>query len=135
MDRQFLNDYYQLEREHWWFQVREKIIIEQVERIYSGQQSLKILNVGAATGRSSEILQPFGKVDSLEYDRPSFEFCRDELNMEIGVLNRCHHIEFNRAPSAGWLPLVKRILVDYDALYSSASASNDNSIRRKRSRN
>jgi replication-associated recombination protein RarA len=36
-------------------------------------------------------------------------------DMEIGVLNRCHHIEFNRAPSAGWLPLVKRILVDYDA--------------------
>jgi replication-associated recombination protein RarA len=36
-------------------------------------------------------------------------------DMEIGVLNRCHKIEFNRAPSTGWLPLVKRILVDYDA--------------------
>lgn len=83
MERQFLNEYYQLERKHWWFQVREQIIVEQLERMYSSTHTLKILNVGAATGRSSEILQPFGTVDSLEYDYPSFEFCRDVLKMNI----------------------------------------------------
>lgn len=83
MDRQFLDEYFQLEREHWWFQVREKIIVEQVKRLFPEKKSLNILNVGAATGRSTEILQPFGLVDSLEYDLPSFEFCRDELKLNI----------------------------------------------------
>lgn len=36
-------------------------------------------------------------------------------DMEIGVLDRCHQIEFNQAPPQAWLPLVKRILVDHGA--------------------
>lgn len=83
MERIFLDAYYRLEREHWWFQVRENIIIEQLHRISDKKHSLNILNVGAATGRSTEILQPFGTVASLEYDIPSYEFCRDQLKMDI----------------------------------------------------
>ena len=36
-------------------------------------------------------------------------------DMETGVLNRCHLVEFNQAPPQAWLPLVKRILVDHGA--------------------
>jgi ubiquinone/menaquinone biosynthesis C-methylase UbiE len=41
------------------------------------------LNVGAATGRSSEMLEPFGQIQSIEYDEPSYQFCRDVLKMKI----------------------------------------------------
>jgi ubiquinone/menaquinone biosynthesis C-methylase UbiE len=72
-----------MEREHWWFRVRGDIILDHFRTgIYMGK-SLKILNVGAATGRSSEILEPFGDVQSIEYDEPSYQFCRDMLKMKI----------------------------------------------------
>jgi SAM-dependent methyltransferase len=41
------------------------------------------LNVGAATGRSTEILQPYGKVDSVEYDEPSYRFCKEVLGIDV----------------------------------------------------
>jgi DNA polymerase III delta prime subunit len=37
-------------------------------------------------------------------------------DMEIGVLDRCHHVEFNQAPSLAWLPLFKRVLTDHGAV-------------------
>lgn len=83
MDRSFLDSYFKMEREHWWFRVRESIILDVFKsRVYKGEP-LKILNVGAATGRSSQMLEPFGEVQSIEYDEPSYLFCRDTLNMTI----------------------------------------------------
>ena len=37
-------------------------------------------------------------------------------DMEIGVLDRCHHVEFNQAPSQAWLSLFKRVLKDHGAV-------------------
>ena len=83
MDRNFLDAYYKMEREHWWFRVREDIILDHVKsHIYKGKP-LQVLNVGAATGRSSEMLEPFGQIQSIEYDEPSYQFCRDTLKMKI----------------------------------------------------
>lgn len=83
MDRSFLDNYYRMEREHWWFRVRESIILDCFRSdIFCGEQ-INILNVGAATGRSSEMLGSFGQVQSIEYDEPSFRFCRDILKMKI----------------------------------------------------
>ena len=83
MDRNFLDAYYKMERDHWWFRVREEIILDHfMSHIYK-DKPLQILNVGAATGRSSEMLEPFGQIQSIEYDEPSYQFCRDVLNMKI----------------------------------------------------
>lgn len=83
MDRNFLDEYFKMEREHWWFQVREGIILDQFRSSVYKDAPLNILNVGAATGRSSEMLEPFGVVQSIEYDEPSYRFCRDVLKMKI----------------------------------------------------
>lgn len=83
MDRNFLDAYYKMEREHWWFQVREGIILDQFKTVVYENNPLHILNVGAATGRSSEILESFGSVQSIEYDEPSYRFCHENLQMKI----------------------------------------------------
>ena len=82
MDRQFYQDYYKLEREHWWFKVRANIIEEQLMKLNLPKDS-RILNVGAATFRSSEMLSQFGKVTSLEYDKECCEFVRNQLKKEV----------------------------------------------------
>ena len=65
MDRQFYVEYYTLEREHWWFRVRGEIIMDRIKELTGGRTDLKILNVGAATGRTSQILERFGQVTSI----------------------------------------------------------------------
>jgi len=83
MDSEFLKKYYSLEREHWWFLVREKIIRQQLRQSLPQEKSLKILNVGVATGRTTEMLSDYGTVSSVEFDHDTCLFLRNSLKMEV----------------------------------------------------
>jgi len=83
MDAAYFREYYALERKHWWFTVRGKILADLVRRYCSSQPDLRILNVGVATGATSEMLQQFGKVTSLEFDSDCCEFLRTEVGLEV----------------------------------------------------
>ena len=87
MQHDYYKEYYDYEREHWWFVAREKIIITSInkhilEKIIS-DEPLKILNIGCSTGRSSEYLSQFGTVTSLEYDKECCEFTSQKTGLEI----------------------------------------------------
>ena len=85
MNINYYKEYAQLEREHWWFKVRGKIISKLISNCIEGteNQELNILNIGAATGKTSEILTKFGKVTSLEYDQECCDYAKQQFNMNI----------------------------------------------------
>ncbi|MDG1756451.1 MAG: class I SAM-dependent methyltransferase [Bacteroidia bacterium] len=80
MDQKFYQEYYKLEREGWWFKARLSILENYCQAIITNPD-MKILNVGAATGATSEMLSKYGKVTSLEYD----EFCCKFLKEKTGI--------------------------------------------------
>jgi SAM-dependent methyltransferase len=83
MERDYYRQYYTLERGHWWFRVRAGILTDVFARYIGAKAQNKILNVGAATGRTSEILGAFGNVTSIEPDSQCCHFLREELKIEI----------------------------------------------------
>lgn len=83
MDRDYFSKYYTLERTHWWFLVRAGIITDIIRSKVNTDRQLNILNIGSATGRTSEILQEFGNVISVEYDKESVEFSRSILKTPV----------------------------------------------------
>lgn len=86
MDAAYYGEYYRNEREHWWFRARESILRGQIERARrSGLVPARprILNIGAATGRSSEWLADFGDVVSLEYDADCCRLTRDRTGLDV----------------------------------------------------
>lgn len=83
MDRNYYTEYYDLERTHWWFLARGEILLSQIKRLFPNRNDLQILNVGAATGRSSELLAAFGSVRSLEFDETCIEEVKDRLAFKI----------------------------------------------------
>lgn len=80
MKREYYREYYKIERNHWWFKVRNKILIEHASSLFNSKD-IQILNIGAATGKTSELLGEIGKVTTLEIDKESCEFLREELNI------------------------------------------------------
>ena len=70
MNKDYVAKYAHLEINHWWFIIRQKIILQLLQKYVTGVKntSYKILNVGAAGGASSKWLSQFGEVYSLEYD-------------------------------------------------------------------
>ncbi|HNP18966.1 MAG TPA: class I SAM-dependent methyltransferase [Fulvivirga sp.] len=83
MDKGYYKDYYVLERNHWWFMARLKILKSQVESVYGKQRDLKILNVGIATGATTQMLSEFGDVTSVEYDEECCAFVKEELRIDV----------------------------------------------------
>ena len=80
MDKKFYQEYYTLEREGWWFKARLSIL-ESYCKDLAVNTNIKILNVGAATGATSEMLSRYGEVTSLEYDK----FCCEFLKVKTGI--------------------------------------------------
>jgi SAM-dependent methyltransferase len=84
MEKGYYTYYFDLEREHWWFQARNKIIFSQIEKIYQEKKrSLNILNVGVATGSTSQLLSNFGQVTSVEYDQDCIDFVKSKIDLPI----------------------------------------------------
>jgi ubiquinone/menaquinone biosynthesis C-methylase UbiE len=83
MQRDYYIQYYHLERKNWWFLVRLSIIRQAIKKnVYQGNP-LKILNIGVATGASSDMLSLFGDVVSSEYDEETCRFLKENLNIEV----------------------------------------------------
>jgi SAM-dependent methyltransferase len=83
MEKNYYKEYYHLERQHWWFTARAQILMSHVETLFPNRRDLRILNVGVATGRTSELLQQFGNVESVEYDSDCYAFVRDEVKIPV----------------------------------------------------
>lgn len=83
MDKLYYKEYYKLEREHWWFKARLSIIDFFIQEYITKAESIKILNVGAATGATTKMLDNYGDVISIEYDKDCAEFLSTLLNKEV----------------------------------------------------
>ncbi len=83
MDKSYYERYYTFEREHWWFSARAEILMSHIRRVFAQRKDLTILNVGAATGYSSVLLQQFGVVTSVEFDEDCCVFTRNTVKIPI----------------------------------------------------
>jgi len=83
MKAEYYKEYYHLERKNWWFLARKQLLRQQIQLVFEGKKDIRILNVGAALGASTLMLQEFGTVTSLEYDKSCCDFVRDELGMDF----------------------------------------------------
>ena len=83
MDRNYYKQYFEIERNHWWFVARGKMLMNHLGAIVGERKDLKILNVGVATGRTSELLMQFGAVDSIEFDQECYEFTKEVVKIPI----------------------------------------------------
>jgi SAM-dependent methyltransferase len=83
MDKNYYKKYYAFEREHWWFTARAEILMHHIRRVFAHRTDLSILNIGAATGYTSELLQQFGTVTSIEFDEDCYVFTRDVVKIPI----------------------------------------------------
>jgi ubiquinone/menaquinone biosynthesis C-methylase UbiE len=83
MKAEYYQEYYHLERKNWWFLARREILRDQLKGLLRDRENLNILNVGAALGASTLMLQEFGNVTSLEYNKECCDFVKEKLGMDF----------------------------------------------------
>lgn len=83
MDQQYFKEYYHLERVNWWFTVRRRILRDRIHRQLQSPKGIQSLNIGAATGTTSDMLTEFGEVMSVEYDQECCAFTKTFLSSPL----------------------------------------------------
>ena len=88
MDRAAYDKMAEIDRDHWWFVARRKIISRLIESYRPKDGPLKILEVGAGTGSNLALLKRFGTVDAIEPDdgARTFAEARSGLTLKGGYL-------------------------------------------------
>ena len=84
MDSNYYEEYFYLEREHWWFKARNQILDIHINSLLKKKdKNYRILNIGAGTGYTSEILSKYGEVKSIEFNEKCREIVMEKTNLSI----------------------------------------------------
>ena len=89
MDSQYAAAYPELYRRHWWWRVREEILLTRISALFqSPRGSARILDVGCGAGLFFDALERFGHVEGIESDRTAVEHAgRWRANIFSGELD------------------------------------------------
>ena len=75
MDPRLAREYKDHEEKHWWFRVREQIIVRSLKS-FGSSQGLRILDVGSGGGGTSKALAALGQVTCVEPSPDLYEALR-----------------------------------------------------------
>ena len=73
MEAHYAAAYAELYRRHWWWRVREEIVLAKIESMLAGARDVRILDVGCGAGLLFDALARFGYVEGIESDRSVVE--------------------------------------------------------------
>jgi len=83
MERRVYERMAEIDRDHWWFVGRRKILTALIERFRPKAGPLRILEVGCGTGSNIAMLQQFGTVDAVEPDDRARAFAAKRTGIAI----------------------------------------------------
>ena len=83
MDRAVYDRMAEIDRDHWWFVGRRKILTALIEAFRPKAGPLRILEVGAGTGSNLAMLQRFGTVDAIEPDDHARAFAEQRSGLAL----------------------------------------------------
>lgn len=81
MERHIYERMAEIDRDHWWFVGRRRIVAALIDRFRPKAGPLRILEVGAGTGSNIELLQSYGRVDAIEPD----DQARERASLRTGI--------------------------------------------------
>jgi len=73
MQSDYITAYSDLYRRHWWWRVREEILLKEVRQILGHRTGARILDIGCGAGLFFDALEVFGHAEGVESDRIAVE--------------------------------------------------------------
>ena len=76
MDEQVYSLQYRVEKEHWWYTARTRILLRYLEYRLGGRRDVTVLDIGCGTGALFEALAARYRATGLEPSAQAVAFCR-----------------------------------------------------------
>lgn len=79
MDKDAYNLVAAVEARHWYFVARRHIIQALMKAYFPAGSARRILDLGAGTGGTLELLRPYGQLTGIEYAPEALHYCRQRV--------------------------------------------------------
>ncbi len=76
MDAKEFETSFKVEETYWWFVGQQFLVREFLQKNYSGQKNLHLLDIGCGTGITLSILSRHGKAQGMDVSEEAVRFCR-----------------------------------------------------------
>ncbi|RLC36838.1 hypothetical protein DRH29_03650, partial [candidate division Kazan bacterium] len=93
MRQDFYEEYTRIEREHWWFIARRKILLTILRRFVSTTRYPLVLDIGVGSGVMLEHLGEFGEVIGCDRERAALSFSLPNAAGRI-IQGEAEHLPF-----------------------------------------
>ncbi len=88
MDASLHHQFAGIERRHWWFQGRRKVVASVLRDSLEDGRAYRILDVGCGTGEMTDMLREFGSVTALDTSPDAIRYCNlrfgDQVDVRLG---------------------------------------------------
>lgn len=76
MEKDLYLTHYQIQKKHWWFVVKTKIILDTIRKYLAPKENRKILDIGCGAGLMLSSLTEVGETFGMDMSDDAIEFCR-----------------------------------------------------------
>ena len=83
MERRIYDRMAEIDRDHWWFVGRRRIVAALIDRFRPRPGPMRILEVGCGTGSNIAMLQAYGEVEAVEPDDQARAFAERRTGLAI----------------------------------------------------
>jgi SAM-dependent methyltransferase len=67
---------FSVENDFWWYRGLHDLVCRFIRPVAAGRaKPMRILDAGCGTGRMMELLQPYGKIEGLDFSEEAIKFC------------------------------------------------------------
>ena len=77
MDKQFYRKFFEVQKKHWWFVSKKKIVLDFIDRYVSTNDNHKILDIGCGSGLMLNALEQIGDTYGMDMSDDAINFSKE----------------------------------------------------------
>jgi SAM-dependent methyltransferase len=72
--------FFKIQKKHWWFVTKKKIVLEAIDRHFSKRAGVKVLDIGCGSGLMLNALESVGQTFGMDMSDDAINFSREIFN-------------------------------------------------------
>ena len=80
--------FFKIQKKHWWFVTKKKIVLDMVDRYFTKSENAKVLDIGCGSGMMLNALEDVGQAYGMDMSDEAINFSKEIFDgtVEQGAL-------------------------------------------------
>lgn len=75
--------FFDIQKKHWWFVTKKKIVLDAIDRCLSKNGNIKVLDIGCGSGLMLNALEDIGQTFGMDMSDDAINFCKEVFSGKV----------------------------------------------------